>query len=342
MITELTPRERVMAVMQPNRCALPDRAPCFTVDSTATYEQMKIMEAPWPEAFYDAALMARLALGAHTILGFDAVRVPFCQTTEAEAMGCILTGMSAENVPSAKAHPTYKIGEEFPIPDDVLSRGRLPATVEAVRILKQEVGDEVAVIGGVIGPFSLAASVVGITTALKESWLRPHNLQPVLAASTEVAKRLAAEMVAAGADIICVEDMLATTDMISPKTFSSLILPYEQELFSNIGVPTILHICGDVVPIAETMVATGATALSYEPKSDTAAMRKKVGPDVILICGADAATTLFTGTPEEVEAVCLASLGAGADVVAAGCAVAPGTPTENLQAMTAAARKFRR
>jgi [methyl-Co(III) methanol-specific corrinoid protein]:coenzyme M methyltransferase len=338
-MTEMTARDRVMAVMTRNGVN-PDRPPCFSVDSTATYDQMKAMDARWPAALTDAALMARLALGAHAILGFDAVRVPFCQTTEAEALGCALKGVTDDNVPSVRPHPAYKLGDPFPVPDDFLSRGRIPATVEAVKILKREVGNRAAVIGGVIGPFSLAASILGTTTALKESWVRPHNLRPMLEASAEAARRLAAEMVAAGADIICVEDMLATTDMISPKTFNSLILSYEKELFGSISVPTVLHICGDVTPIAEDMAATGATALSYEPKSDTATMRQKVGPDVVLVCGADAATTLFNGTPEQVEAVCLASLEAGADVVAAGCAIAPGTPTENLRAMVTAALRY--
>jgi [methyl-Co(III) methanol-specific corrinoid protein]:coenzyme M methyltransferase len=339
---KMTPRERVMAVMQQDGSSRPDRVPCFGVDSTATYEQMEELNASWPEALSDATLMAKLALGAHTILGFDAVRVPFCQTTEAEALGGALKGVRADNVPSVRPHPTYKVGDPFPIPDDFLSRGRIPATIEAVRILKKEMGDQVAVIGGVIGPFSLAAAVIKITTALKESWIRPDNLRPVLETSTEVAAQLAAEFVAAGADIICVEDMLATTDMVSPKTFCDLLLSYEQELFHTISVPSVLHICGDVVPIAECIANTGATALSFEPKSDTATLRQKLGPDVVLISGADAATTLFTGTPEEVEAACRASLEAGIDVVAPGCAVAPGTSTENLRAMATAAQNFRR
>ncbi|MFQ5613400.1 MAG: MtaA/CmuA family methyltransferase [Anaerolineae bacterium] len=341
-MTEMNPRERVMAVMQRDGAPAPDRAPCFGVDSTATYEQMEELDARWPEALSDPALMAKLALGAHTVLGFDAVRVPFCQTTEAEALGGTLKGVTGDNVPSVKPHPTYELGQPFPIPDDFLSRGRIPATIEAIRILKREVGNRVAVIGGVIGPFSLTAAVIEITTALKESWIRPDNLRPVLEASTEAAIRLASAFIEAGADIICVEDMLATTDMVSPKTFNTLLLSYQQALFEAISVPSVLHICGDVTPIAGDMADTGATALSYEPKSDTATLRRTVGPDVVLISGADAATTLFTGTPQDVEAVCLATLEAGADVVAPGCAVAPGTTTENLRAMAAAARKFRR
>ena len=336
-MTEMSPRERVMAVMQGDK---PDRVPCYCVDSTATYDQMEAMDAYWPEALSDASLMAKLALGAHTVLGFDAVRVPFCQTTEAEAFGGTLKGVAKDNVPSIKPHPTYQVGDPFSVPDDFLSRGRIPATIEAVSILKREAGDKVAVIGGVIGPFSLTAAILGITTALKESWVRPENLKPVLQASTDAAAQLAAEFVKAGADIICVEDMLATTDMINPDTFRSLLLSYEKELFDSISVPSVLHICGDVVPIAEEMKATGATALSYEPKSDTAALREKVGPDTVLICGADAATTLFSGTADDVVAVCLESLEAGANVVAPGCAVAPGTSTENLCAMVTAAKTY--
>ncbi len=56
----------------------------------------------------------------------------------------------------------------------------------------------------------------------------------------------------------------------------------------------------------------------------------------------DTSFLLFTGMPEEIEAVCLASLEAGVDIVAPGCVVAPDTSTENMRALTTTTRKFRR
>ena len=59
--------------------------------------------------------MAKLAMAAHTILGFDAVRVPFCQTFEAHALGCMIKpgrGVGGvEGVPGIDHPPPYKLDE---------------------------------------------------------------------------------------------------------------------------------------------------------------------------------------------------------------------------------------
>ena len=76
-----------------------------TVDQGATFEQMDALGVRWPDAHTDANLMARLAIGAYSILGFDAVKVPFCQTIEQEALGCTVAMGDFENLPSIAEHP---------------------------------------------------------------------------------------------------------------------------------------------------------------------------------------------------------------------------------------------
>ena len=71
-----------------------------TVDQSATFEQMDTLGVRWPDAHTDAKLMARLAIGAYSILGFDAVKVPFCQTIEQEALGCTVNMGDDQNLPS--------------------------------------------------------------------------------------------------------------------------------------------------------------------------------------------------------------------------------------------------
>ncbi|MFC1580815.1 uroporphyrinogen decarboxylase family protein [Thermodesulfobacteriota bacterium] len=66
----------------------PDHMPCFGANSTVTYDQMKAVNAFWPGGHEKGEIMARQAMAAHTLLGFDAVRAPFCKTMEAEALGC--------------------------------------------------------------------------------------------------------------------------------------------------------------------------------------------------------------------------------------------------------------
>ncbi len=78
-------KARVMHVLNYQQ---PDRMPCFGANSTVTYDQMEKVQAFWPDAHFNSEPMAKQALAAYSVLGFDAVRVPFCQTFEAEALGC--------------------------------------------------------------------------------------------------------------------------------------------------------------------------------------------------------------------------------------------------------------
>ena len=54
--------------------------------------------------------------------------------------------------------------------------------------------------------------------------------------------------------------------------------------------------------------------------------------------GADSSTTLYFKSPAEIKAECESMIADGIQILAPGCAVAPGTPLENLLALTEVAR----
>jgi [methyl-Co(III) methanol-specific corrinoid protein]:coenzyme M methyltransferase len=93
-----------------------------------------------------------------------------------------------------------------------------------------------------------------------------------------------------------------------------------------------------VDPIISWMGQTGAEILSLEPKASAKLAREKCGRDAILMGGVDTATTLFMKDPETVKEGCEESIADGIQILAPGCAVAPGTPTENLLAMVEIAK----
>ena len=95
-------KERLMNVINHQK---PDRMPCFGANSTVTYEQMEKVQAFWPDGHEKGEVMARQALAAYTILGFDAVRVPFCQTFEAEALGCKIKSGGTERSRESPQYP---------------------------------------------------------------------------------------------------------------------------------------------------------------------------------------------------------------------------------------------
>jgi len=330
---------RVMSMINHQK---PDRMPCFAANTTATYDQMEKVQAFWPEGHEKGETMAKLAMAAHTILGFDAVRVPFCQTFEAHALGCkIKPGRGVggvEGIPGIDHPPPYKLDDSPVFPDDFLSRGRIPALLKAVRILKKELGDQVPIVAGIVGPFSVAAALLDTVPLLKATFKTPEKIRPFLNVAEKAGTVLAKALINAGADIISCEDMTASPELIGPETYRDYELEYQSRQFEAISVPKILHICGNVDLIVEWMGQTGAEILSIEPKANVRLAREKCGPDVILMGGVDTATTLFLKDADAVKRTCEESIADGIQILAPGCAVAPGTATENLLAMVEVAK----
>ena len=324
-------KERVMGMFNGEE---PDRMPCFGANSTVTYDQMEKVQAFWPDAHFNGEAMAKQALAAHTILGFDAVRVPFCQTFEAEALGCELKPGGSEGIPGIEPRPPYTIDETPVLPDDFLLRGRIPELIKAVEILKKEVGDDVPVIGGIQGGFSIAGYLLETVNLLKATFKAPDKIHPFIAIGEKAGTMLGQALIDAGVDMIACEDMSSSPALLTPATYKNIVLEYQQRQFAALSVPKILHICGKVDPIVEWMGQTGADILSIEPKASGQIAREKCGSKVILMGGADTATTLYLKGPEEVRAECAAMIDQGIQILAPGCAVAPGTPLNNLLALT--------
>ncbi len=331
-------KERVMAVINHQK---PDRMPCFGANSTVTYDQMEKVNAYWPEGHFEGEAMAKQALAAYSVLGFDAVRVPFCQTFEATALGCKRKPgkvRELEGFPGIEHPPPYTLDDSPQFPADFLSRGYIPELIKAVKILKKEVGDEVPIVAGIIGPFTIAGSLLDSVPLLKATFKAPHKIRPFLDVGEKAGTALAKALVDAGADIIVCEDMTASPELIAPKTYKEFELEYQRKQFEAISVPTILHICGNVDAIVEWMGQTGANILSLEPKASAKLARDKCGPDVILMGGVDTATTLFMKDADTVKRGCEETIADGIQILAPGCAVAPSTPTENLLAMVEVAK----
>ncbi len=327
-------RERILRTL---RRETVDRPPVFCVNSTATKQQTETLHVKWPLFHQKSEEMAKMAHGAHTILTFDAVRLPFCQTIEAEALGCevIYRGF----IPRT-GEAIYQVDDSPEFPEDFLRRGRIPELLEAVQLLKRQVEGEALVLGGVVGPLTLVRALLDSIPLLTTSLRAPEKIIPFLEIGKRASVQLSSALFKAGADVIVIEDMTASPDLINPKTYKEIVFEYHKQIIETLSAPVILHVCGDVTLIAEAMVRTEANALSIDPKAETHLMRKKVGDQMPLIGGVDT-TSLIDSKPREIKEICLKALKDGIDILAPGCAIPPNTPLENLQAMVQAAEEFK-
>ena len=159
-VHSMTSRERVLAALKREPV---DRTPVCNPTSVATVELMDLVDAPFPQANREPELMARLAATGHTELGFDTIMPVFSIIQESSAMGCNIQWEQKDNWPTVKMkEPIYKDEDDIQIPSDLLTHQDTRCVLEAIRILKGEYGDEVAVIGKTMGPWSLGYHCFGV------------------------------------------------------------------------------------------------------------------------------------------------------------------------------------
>lgn len=112
----MTPKRRFLSGILGGRV---DRPAVASPTSVATVEQMAMTGAFLPDAHLDGEKMARLAAGAHDILGYDAIMPYFSVQAEAAALGCQVDWGDAENMPVERSHPWYEPAQVH-IPGDFL------------------------------------------------------------------------------------------------------------------------------------------------------------------------------------------------------------------------------
>jgi len=139
-----------------------------------------------------------------------------------------------------------------------------------------------------------------------------------------------------------VREMGATSDVLSPRVFKSLILPYLKKIFEKLTVPSVLHICGKTNDIVPFMAESGSKAISVDQKNDIAETRKKLGPKALVFGNYDPYNVLVAGTPDLVRQTIRKCMDDGVSAVWPGCDIWPTVPTDNFKAMLDEVRNYRR
>ncbi len=337
-MSEFTLKTRLLAALEGKPV---DKIPVCSVTQTGIVELMDEVGAPWPEAHTNPELMAKLAIANHELSGLEAVRIPYCLTVLVEAMGCEINMGTKNRQPSVTAHPYPKDLEGAAIPADLLQRGRIPVVLEAIKIIREKVGPDVPIIGGMEGPITVASDLISVKSFMKWSIKKTDLFEQTLDLATEAAIMYANAMVEAGADIISVADPVASPDLMSPDSFKQFLQARLQKFSSSVNSVTILHICGNVNAILNYMADCGFEGLSVEEKIGSPKKAKEIiGGRARFVGNVSSPFTLLPGPIDKIKAEAKVALEEGVDVLAPGCGIAPMTPLENIKAMVAARDEF--
>ncbi|MGD9371836.1 MAG: MtaA/CmuA family methyltransferase [Desulfobacterales bacterium] len=315
-----------------------DRPPVGNPTSVVCHGLMEEAGVSFPDAHIDANAMADLALAGHEILGFDTVMPEYSVQQEAAALGCTMDWGDRDRMPDNKDFPNADFSD-VQVPENILEKPSMKVVLDALSILRKHVGGKVAIIGKVMGPWTLSYHMAGTQNFLLQIGMgETESVKKMLRQLMPVTVAFARAQFEAGADIVVLADH-ATGNLVGPYHYEELLLPIHQEITNQIEGPLILHVCGDCSDRLELFAASGVDAYHFEWQVDAKTAVDKVGHLISLVGNINNPKTLYQGTPDDVYQQVRYSIAAGVNIIGPECAIPLATPIENLKAIVEAARE---
>jgi uroporphyrinogen decarboxylase len=256
-------------------------------------------------------------------------------SAEAEAFGCALHLSDAE-VPSVVGRlvttPEQARRLVVPQPGDMRTRVYL----ETVARLRAQF-PRTMVLGGCIGPFSLAARLAGVSEAMELTATEPAMIHTLIEKSAAFLLAYARAFKKAGADGLIMAEPAA--GLLSPRslgTFSSAYIKSMGEALEDGHFALILHNCGARLLHLPAILQTGLKSFHFGSPMDLTGALEKVEPDTVLCGNLDPSSVFCQLPPAEVTARAAGLLAATAQrrnfVLSSGCDVPPLAPLASLDA----------
>lgn len=265
----------------------------------------------------------------------DGVCSVFDLQIEAEALGCKLK-WSKNNPPAVANHilETKSIAE---LPEFTKDLGIIRNALQATRILKEEIGGNVAIFGLICGPFTLGLHLAGgdFLTDMVES---PDKAKGILDYCAEIARKMSLWYLEAGADVVALVDPM--TSQISPRHFKKYVMDTVAPAIRTVkelnGLVT-LFCCGDATKNIELMMKCQPNGIAFDEQVSIPMCRELSGQYKVAIEGnMHLTTTLLFGSPAECVAEakqCMADGGCQGYILSPGCDLPFDTPSYNLEAI---------
>ncbi|HUV07153.1 MAG TPA: uroporphyrinogen decarboxylase family protein, partial [Spirochaetia bacterium] len=302
------------------------------VSALTTVELQHLTGCTMPGVHHDPEKLVSLCGANHDVLGFDAVTFIINYFNEPAALGCKLDWGSERALPVYTSHP-WSGPEDAAVPGDLLDRKPVSTCIESIRLARKKYGSRIAVLGKVMGPFSMTQVMHGIEKVMVGVLEKPEAIKQLLEVSLEVLVRCANAQLEAGADAVAIGEGGAGANMMSPEMYETILLDVHRRMIGAIHGPTVMHICGDITPRLELLARTGLTCFNFDWEIRPRTM-KRVSAGKFRIMGNINTTDLLRGTPEMIRKQVIENIEAGVDVISPGCAVSPECPNANLKALS--------
>ena len=297
---------------------------------------------PLDDYVRDGETLARCQVKALRQYCYDAVFSVMDANVETEAIGSVLR-YARDQYPVIER---YALSQEtdwdgLAIPDPQRA-GRMPEMLKALALLRHELGDEVLVVGCILGPFTLATQLLGLERTLYLAIDDPPRLARLMDFATNVVIQFGQAQLQAGAHLPMVFDPSASPAVIPPNFFREFELPRLQRVFQALSeagaLANWLHIAGPVAPILPYYAKAGVNIANFDYMVSAAEATSRL--PVTCFDGNIKSLLFVEGSPADVETEAANLLHAFRDrrgfILSSGCEIPPEAKPENVAALAKA------
>ncbi len=254
-------------------------------------------------------------------------------SAEAEAFGSpvkfseneapTVTGSIVSDMESINALRIPEVGEK-----------RTGEYLKAAKLAAAAIKDR-PVLGGVIGPFSLAGRLFDVSKVIIATRRNKEMVHALLSKSTEFITPYIKAFKDAGCNGVIIAE--PTAGLLSPvlcTEFSSTYIKSIVDALQDENFIIVLHNCGHTVQQVDSMLSTGCKAYHFGNAVDMMEILPQIPADVVAMGNIDPSNVFRIGTIESVREKTMGLLEKTSDyrnfVLSSGCDVPYGTPIENV------------
>jgi uroporphyrinogen decarboxylase len=299
----------------------------------ATYPGMALTGATVGEVVTDGQVQVAIQAALRSRYGSPFVLSAMDLSAEAEAFGCEVSFGEGE-VPTVTGRLVTNLEQAEKLQVPKAGDARTGVYLSAIRGLSQ-LPDDPMVLGGCIGPFSLAARLAGVSEALELTASEPDLMHVLVDKSATFLTEYARAFKAAGASGLIMAEPAA--GLLSPRSLLAFSSAYIRRIATAVCDETfdvILHNCAAKLLHLPSILETGLRMFHFGAPMDMAAALEKVPASTVLFGNLDPAGVFVRLTGGEVRAAATKLLETTVShrnfVLSSGCDLPPNAPLGSL------------
>ena len=326
-------REKILSLLSGQKV---DSVPAFSGLIHVTAEGLEREGLKLHEVHRDEEKMARAAASTFKQTGMPSATLPLDLCATAEALGAELNfyedgRLQFPQVRKVIFQNTKEIGEV--VVSGKWKDGRIRLICEAIRLVREDVGEDLVISGLIPGPYTLLLYLCNLPNMVMEMKKEPQAVLDALINLSSFLAQIGKAYREAGADFITIHDMGGSAGFVGPSVYEQFVFPAEKDLIGKLPKPNVLSICGRMDKALHLMAQTGADAVSVDQMTDLKSAREAL-KNVMLFGNLDPVETLSRGDEAGIAQAVTTAKEASVDAIWPGCDLVPSTPLHNIQRMT--------